>query len=113
VGRRPGRGVCRRTIAGRRYNCEYRRNGTVNLFAYIQVLGRPPAEADLQRHFRVTPPPVHQIQLTLERAGPSADSRQSLAASSCSSGLKRCQSYAPQKVKPSNPLCGAASRALH
>jgi DNA-binding MarR family transcriptional regulator len=39
------------------------------IYAYSQVLGRPPAEADLQRHFRVTPPSVHQMVLTLERAG--------------------------------------------
>jgi Mn-dependent DtxR family transcriptional regulator len=37
--------------------------------AYIRVLGRPPAEADMQRYFRVTPPSVHQMVLTLERAG--------------------------------------------
>jgi DNA-binding MarR family transcriptional regulator len=37
--------------------------------AYTLVLGRPPAEADLQRHFRVTPPSVHQMVMTLERAG--------------------------------------------
>jgi DNA-binding MarR family transcriptional regulator len=28
---------------------------------------RPPAEADMQRHFEVTPPSVHQMVLTLER----------------------------------------------
>jgi DNA-binding MarR family transcriptional regulator len=39
------------------------------IHAYTLVLGRPPAEADLQRHFRVTPPSVHQMLLTLERAG--------------------------------------------
>ena len=39
------------------------------IHAYTQVLGRPPAEADLQRHFRVTPPSIHQMVLTLERAG--------------------------------------------
>jgi DNA-binding MarR family transcriptional regulator len=33
------------------------------------VMGRPPAEAEMQRHFRVTPPSVHQMVLTLERAG--------------------------------------------
>jgi DNA-binding MarR family transcriptional regulator len=38
------------------------------IYAYTQVLGRPPAEADLQRHFRVSPPSVHQMVLTLERA---------------------------------------------
>jgi len=39
------------------------------IYAYTRVLGRPPAEADLQRHFRVTPPSVHQMVLALERAG--------------------------------------------
>ncbi|MBV8591639.1 MAG: helix-turn-helix domain-containing protein, partial [Acetobacteraceae bacterium] len=39
------------------------------IHAYILVLGRPPAEADLQRYFRVTPPSVHQMLITLERAG--------------------------------------------
>jgi SOS-response transcriptional repressor LexA len=39
------------------------------IHAYTLVLGRPPAEADLQRHFRVTPPSVHQMLITLERAG--------------------------------------------
>ena len=39
------------------------------IHAYTRVLGRPPAEADLQRHFRVSPPSVHQMVLTLERAG--------------------------------------------
>lgn len=39
------------------------------IYAYTQVLGRPPAEADMQRYFRVTPPSVHQMVLTLERAG--------------------------------------------
>jgi DNA-binding MarR family transcriptional regulator len=37
--------------------------------AYSLVMGRPPAEADLQRHFHVTPPSVHQMILSLERAG--------------------------------------------
>jgi len=39
------------------------------IHAYSLVMGRPPAEADMQRHFRVTPPSVHQMVLTLERAG--------------------------------------------
>jgi hypothetical protein len=38
------------------------------IYAYTRVLGRPPAEADLQRHFGVSPPSVHQMVLTLERA---------------------------------------------
>jgi DNA-binding MarR family transcriptional regulator len=39
------------------------------IYAYTCVMERPPAEADLQRFFRVTPPSVHQMILTLERAG--------------------------------------------
>jgi len=39
------------------------------IYAYTIVLGRPPAEVDLQRHFHVTPPSVHQMILTLERQG--------------------------------------------
>jgi SOS-response transcriptional repressor LexA len=37
--------------------------------AYTRVTGRPPAEADLQRHFAVSAPSVHQMVVTLERAG--------------------------------------------
>jgi len=37
--------------------------------AYTRVHGRPPSEADMQRHFGVTPPSVHQMVLTLARAG--------------------------------------------
>ncbi len=39
------------------------------IHAYTLVLGRPPAETDLQRHFRVTPPSVHSMVLSLERSG--------------------------------------------
>ena len=31
--------------------------------------GRPPAQSDIARFFRVTPPTVHQMILTLEKAG--------------------------------------------
>lgn len=31
--------------------------------------GRAPAEADMQRYFRVTPPTIHQMVLTLEEIG--------------------------------------------
>lgn len=37
--------------------------------AYTRVHGRPPAETDMQRHFQVSPPSVHQMVLTLERLG--------------------------------------------
>ena len=36
---------------------------------YSRVNGRPPAEADMQRYFRVSPPTVHQMVLTLEANG--------------------------------------------
>ncbi len=39
------------------------------IHAYTLVNRRPPAQADLQRFFRVTPPTVHQMLLTLEKAG--------------------------------------------
>lgn len=39
------------------------------IHAYALVMGRPPAEADLRRHFQVTPPSAHQMVTTLERAG--------------------------------------------
>ncbi len=39
------------------------------IHAYTLVNGRPPAQADIQRFFRVTPPAVHQMLLTLEKAG--------------------------------------------
>src|SRR3546814_4072937 len=37
--------------------------------AYTRVNRRPPAEADMQRYFRVSPPSAHQMVLTLERTG--------------------------------------------
>src|SRR3954454_14497107 len=37
--------------------------------AYARVHGRPPAETDMQRHFQLSPPSVHQMVLTLERLG--------------------------------------------
>jgi DNA-binding MarR family transcriptional regulator len=39
------------------------------IHAYTLVNGRPPAQADIQRFFQVTPPSVHQMLLTLERGG--------------------------------------------
>jgi hypothetical protein len=36
------------------------------IHAYKLVIGRPPAQADIQRFFQVTPPSVHQMRLTLE-----------------------------------------------
>jgi len=39
------------------------------IYAYSRMFRRSPAEADMKCHFRVSPPSVHQMVLTLERAG--------------------------------------------
>lgn len=39
------------------------------IHAYTLVNGRPPAQADMIRFFKVTPPTVHQMVLKLEQAG--------------------------------------------
>jgi len=39
------------------------------IHAYALVNGRPPAEADMQRFFGVTPPSVHSMIVELERRG--------------------------------------------
>jgi DNA-binding MarR family transcriptional regulator len=39
------------------------------IVAYTKLNRRPPAEADLQRYFEVTPPSVHRMIVTLERRG--------------------------------------------
>ncbi|WP_346283342.1 MarR family transcriptional regulator [Bradyrhizobium sp. CW4] len=36
---------------------------------YTWLHRRPPTETDMQEYFRVSPPSVHQMVLTLERAG--------------------------------------------
>jgi Mn-dependent DtxR family transcriptional regulator len=39
------------------------------IVAYTKLNRRPPAEADFQRYFNVTPPSVHNMIVTLERCG--------------------------------------------
>jgi DNA-binding MarR family transcriptional regulator len=39
------------------------------IYAYGRIFRRPPSELDMQRHFEVTAPAVHQMVLTLERGG--------------------------------------------
>jgi Mn-dependent DtxR family transcriptional regulator len=36
---------------------------------YTRLHRRPPAETDMQEYFRVSPPSVHQMVLTLEQGG--------------------------------------------
>ena len=37
------------------------------IYTYSHMFRRPPAETDMQRHFQVSPPSVHQMIVTLER----------------------------------------------
>lgn len=39
------------------------------IYYYTKIHGRPPAESDLERFFRVTPPVVHQMIKTLDARG--------------------------------------------
>ncbi|MBG6116347.1 MULTISPECIES: LexA family protein [unclassified Sphingobium] len=39
------------------------------IYAYGRIFKRPPAEADMRRHFEVTAPSVHQMVVALEKAG--------------------------------------------
>jgi Mn-dependent DtxR family transcriptional regulator len=39
------------------------------IHTYVLLNGRPPAEADMERYFRVTPPSVHRMVVELERRG--------------------------------------------
>lgn len=38
------------------------------IYTYSHMFRRPPAETDMQRHFQVSPPSVHQMIVSLERA---------------------------------------------
>jgi Mn-dependent DtxR family transcriptional regulator len=39
------------------------------IYYYMKLNRRAPSEADMQRHFGVTPPSVHQMVITLEANG--------------------------------------------
>jgi DNA-binding MarR family transcriptional regulator len=39
------------------------------IYYYGKIHGRAPAEAEIQRYFRTSPPAVHQMILTLEARG--------------------------------------------
>ena len=39
------------------------------IYAYTKIHRRPPAEADMQGYFGVTPPSVHRMVLELEKRG--------------------------------------------
>jgi DNA-binding MarR family transcriptional regulator len=39
------------------------------IYYYTKIHGRSPSEADIQGYFRVSPPSVHQMVLSLEKLG--------------------------------------------
>ena len=39
------------------------------IYYYAKIHGYPPAEVDMQKYFKVSPPSVHQMVLTLEKKG--------------------------------------------
>ena len=39
------------------------------IYYYTKIHGRSPSEADMQGYFRVSPPAVHQMVLSLEKRG--------------------------------------------
>src|SRR3954466_11466011 len=83
------------------------------IHAYTLVIGRPPAEADLQRFFQVTPPSVHQMVITLERNGRIRRRPERPEASRCWSIPERYRPSAPVTINPSILLCrGTSGSAL-
>src|SRR5712672_560325 len=48
---------------------DYEKHGSLLRGDMGAALPRPPAETDMQRHFQVSPPSVHQMIVTLERNG--------------------------------------------
>src|SRR4051812_21869967 len=79
------------------------------IHAYTLVIGRPPAEADLQRFFQVTPPSVHQMVITLERNGLIRRRPERPEASRCWSIPERYRPSAPVTINPSILLCRGTS----
>lgn len=39
------------------------------IYYYTKIMGQPPAEADFQRYFHVSPPSVHQMIVILAERG--------------------------------------------
>ncbi|MCK5157347.1 MAG: hypothetical protein KAQ69_13045, partial [Spirochaetales bacterium] len=39
------------------------------VYYYTKMHGHPPTERDMQMYFRVSPPSIHQMVLTLEKNG--------------------------------------------
>lgn len=39
------------------------------IYYYTKIHGQPPAEIDIARYFRISPPAAHQMVVSLERRG--------------------------------------------
>ena len=76
---------------------------------YTRLHRRPPAETDMQEYFRVSPPSVHQMVLTLERAGFIRRQPRTPAASNYSLIPPNCRTYSDPRLNRSKSPCRATS----
>jgi hypothetical protein len=68
----------------------------------------------MQQYFRVSPPSVHQMVLTLERRGSSGDDQGPRAASNCLLIPNNCPSYFDRSATGQiKPLCSGAGPRQH
>ena len=76
------------------------------IYAYSKIHRRPPAEADMQRFFRVTPPTVHRMVKELHHKGLITESPASRAASSSSSPRTICPCCDERAQSIKTPVAG-------
>lgn len=81
------------------------------IYCYTKLNGRPPAEADMQRYFRVSPPTVHQMVLNLEKRGLSRASQLRRVPSVSCCHAKSCQTWSDPRRAPDRG--GAVVEAPH
>lgn len=60
------------------------------IYYYTKIHGVPPAEADLQRHFQISPPAIHQMIVTLGKRGSSSGCRAKRAPLRCGWRERSC-----------------------
>ncbi len=59
---------CRNDTAAARYTAKQGQY-LAFIYYYAKLNGRAPAESDMQRYFRVSPPSVHRMVVTLQQQG--------------------------------------------
>jgi hypothetical protein len=74
------------------------------IYAYTRLNGRPPAEIDMQRYFRTSPPSHHQMALTLKQEEFIRRQQRRLAASKCSLIENVSRFYASSQFSGVAPL---------